>query len=68
MLIKYLGPSDKVNVGGHGLHLRKEVKEYPDDFAEELLATSQKQQFEEINSAPGKTKNPERRTRNPKGA
>ena len=44
-MIEYLGPADWVNVEPHGRHMKNEVKEYPDDFAEELLGTSKKQQF-----------------------
>ena len=46
MQIKYLGPSEAVNVASYGSHRKGDVKEYPDDFAEELLRTSKKQQFE----------------------
>jgi|GEM_PF-3563333 len=46
MKIKYLGPGAAVDVAPYGRHAAGEVKEYPDDFAEELLATSHRQQFE----------------------
>lgn len=46
MLIKYLGPSPEVNVGQFGSHRKDEVKEYPDNIGQELIATAQKQQFE----------------------
>jgi len=52
MQIKYLGPSDEVNVAPHGPHRKGDVKEYPDDFAEELLATSIKQKFEKVTALP----------------
>lgn len=57
MKIKYLGPiplPEKleggmwVNVHPYGQHDINEVKEYPDDFGEELLATSKSQRFEQI--------------------
>jgi len=48
MKIKYLGPRDKVNVEPYGPQKQNEVKEYPDDFGEELLATSVKQRFEAL--------------------
>ena len=48
MQIKYLGPSGDVNVAPYGPHRKGDVKEYPDDFARELLATSIKQQFEPV--------------------
>ena len=48
MKIKYLGPSDSVEVGGFGPHLRGEVKDYPEEAGRELLATSKRQQFAEI--------------------
>jgi len=51
MQIKYLGPSGDVNVAPYGPHRKGDVKEYPDDFAEELLATSIKQKFEAIDVA-----------------
>ena len=46
MKIKYLGPAESVNVEPHGPHRQGEVKDYPADFGEDLLATSKKQQFE----------------------
>lgn len=46
MKIKYSGPSDFVNVEPFGRHTKGAVKEYPDEFGTELLATSTKQQFE----------------------
>jgi len=48
MKIKYLGPSPSVNVAPFGPHVKGESKEYPDDFGEELLATSVRQQFEAV--------------------
>lgn len=48
MKIKYLGPSDSVNVGGFGSQSKYEEKEYPDDVGAELLATSKKQRFEAV--------------------
>lgn len=46
MKIKYLGPRESINVAPLGLHYKGEVREYPDDVGEELLATSKKQRFE----------------------
>jgi len=53
MNIKYLGPSPEVNVASYGPHRKDAVKEYPDDFAEELLATSKKQKFELVHDDTG---------------
>jgi hypothetical protein len=50
MKIKYLGPSPSVNVGGFGPHPKDAVVDYPDEVAEELLATSKKQKFEAVDS------------------
>jgi hypothetical protein len=56
MKIKYLGPGDSVEVGGFGRHLRGQVKDYPEEAGRELLATSKRQQFEEVVTAlPGGT-------------
>lgn len=52
MLIKYLGPSDEVIVAPYGPHKKDAVKEYPDDFGAELLASSKKQKFEEVEAEP----------------
>ncbi len=46
MIIKYLGPSESVNVEPYGSHAKDKIEEYPDDFGKELLATSKKQKFE----------------------
>lgn len=51
MQIKYLGPMEKVDVAPYGEHRKGKVKEYPDEFGEELLATSKKQKFEAIKGA-----------------
>lgn len=48
MLINYLGPSDFVRVPPYGRHWQDQVKEYPDEFGADLLASSTKQQFEEV--------------------
>jgi len=48
MQVKYLGPSGEVNVVPYGPHRKGDVEEYPDDFAEELLATSKKQKFKAV--------------------
>ncbi len=49
MKIKYTGPADAVNVVGYGPHLRGEIREYPDEFAAGLLASSVRQRFEQVN-------------------
>lgn len=46
MKIKYLGPSAKVNVHPFGEHRKFEVKDYPDDFAEDMIATRREHKFE----------------------
>jgi len=54
MKIRYLGcrrpngelVGDSVGVGGFGSHLRGEVKDYPEDVGQELLATMRRQKFE----------------------
>jgi len=51
MLIKYLGPSPAINVGVKGkvrVHVKDKALDYPDDVAEELLATARKQRFEAV--------------------
>jgi len=48
MDIKYLGPSRKVNVHPFGAHLKDAVKTYPNEFGRELLESSSKQLFEEV--------------------
>jgi len=48
MRIKYNGPAEQVNVAGYGPHRLGEEKEYPDDFAAELLDTSSRQMFEVV--------------------
>ena len=61
MKIKYLGPiplPEKleggmwVNVHPYGQHDIDTVKEYPDDFGKELIATSKTQNFEEVIDTP----------------
>ena len=61
MKIKYLGPiplPEKleggmwVNVHPYGQHDIDTVKEYPDDFGKELIATSKTQNFKEVIDAP----------------
>ena len=51
MKIKYLGPSKSVNVGGYGAHGKGRTKDYPDEVAEELLATARKQRFQLVGPA-----------------
>lgn len=48
MKIKYLGPMNRVIVAPYGDHFKDQVKDYPKEFGEELLATSLKQQFEVV--------------------
>jgi hypothetical protein len=48
MKIRYLGPMDRVYVVPYGPHYRDEIRNYPDSFARELLATSTKQHFEAV--------------------
>jgi len=48
MNIRYDGPSPSVNVEPYGSHAKGEVKEYPAEFGEELIATSKKQRFTAI--------------------
>jgi hypothetical protein len=48
MQVKYLGPGAWVNVGTYGRHNKDQVKPYPDGFAEELLATSKRNQWERM--------------------
>ena len=55
MRIKYLGPSRSVNVGGYGVHMKGEVREYPDAVGEELLETGRKQRFERVGKDAGLT-------------
>lgn len=51
MRIKYMGPNTRVNVPPYGIHLMMEEKDYPDDFGKNLLATSSKQVFEEVEAS-----------------
>jgi hypothetical protein len=51
--IKYNGPSESINVEPYGRHARGTVKEYPDDFAVDLIATSRKQKFERVEADGG---------------
>jgi len=55
MKIKYLGPSPVVKIAPYGDHRKDEVKDYPDEFGEDLLATSKKQKFEAIDGIIAKT-------------
>jgi hypothetical protein len=52
MKIRYDGPGSFVNVHPYGQHLREETKEYPDDFGEELIATSKAQKFTVVGDRP----------------
>lgn len=55
MKIKYLGPSPVVIVAPYGDHRKDEIKDYPDEFGENLIATSKKQRFEAVDGLPAKT-------------
>ena len=59
MKLKYLGPRDQVLVEPYGRHWQDKVKEYPDDFAEALLATSVRQKFEAVGMPEQKETEPE---------
>jgi hypothetical protein len=48
MKIKYLGPGSFVNIAPYDRHEKGEIKEYPDDFGKELIATSKAQKFEVV--------------------
>lgn len=48
MDIIYLGPSESVNVGSYGDHRKGQLKQYPDDFGADLIATSIKNRFEAV--------------------
>jgi len=48
MKIKYCGPGSFINVHPHGRHDKDEVKDYPDEFAEDLLATAKENKFEVV--------------------
>lgn len=51
MKIKYLGPRDQVIVAPYGQHWQGEIKDYPDKFGEELLASMKTNRFEEVKEA-----------------
>lgn len=64
--IRYDGPCDMVRVAPYGEHYNGVEKEYPEDFAKELIETSKKQQFsivkisgKSISAEPKKIKNVE---------
>lgn len=48
MLIMYNGPREEIDLPPHGKHKRGEVKDYPEAYALDLLATSKRQLFAEI--------------------
>lgn len=52
MKIRYLGPRTEVNVAPFGKHQLNDVKNYPDDFAKELMETSSRQRFEVVDGGP----------------
>lgn len=52
MNIIYTGPSAVVNVHPYGPQNKGEEKDYPDGFGVELLATSKKQRFKEVQPPP----------------
>lgn len=52
MILRYDGPREAIVIAGYGAHRRGEPKEYPDDVAAMLLATSQKQRFTRLEGGP----------------
>ena len=46
MDIRYCGPRDHIMVVPYGVHNKDEIKEYPDEFGQDLLDTSTRQRFE----------------------
>lgn len=48
MKVKYLGPRAMVDVAPYGSHLAGEIKDYPEEFAQALLAESRRQHFEAV--------------------
>lgn len=46
MKIRYLGPRQSVGVAPYGPHVAGEIKDYPEEFARNLIGTSRRQQFE----------------------
>ncbi len=59
MKIRYIGPCDRVNVAPYGEHRQDEVREYPDDFAANLLKTSVRQVFEVVETEPPEAETPQ---------
>jgi len=53
MRVKYLGPRDQVFVPPYGRHWKDKIEPYPDEFAEDLVATSKKNKFEFANDEEG---------------
>lgn len=45
MKIIYHGPRDSIEIAGHGLHNRGEVRDYPTELAVELVQNSVRQRF-----------------------
>lgn len=66
MQVIYNGPSKSVNVEPYGKHERGEKKNYPADFAKDLIATSKRQQFRIVRTAK-KTAPPEAPEPKPEG-
>jgi len=52
--VVYLGPSKYVRVAPYGEHYKDAVVEYPESFAEDLIESSRKQQFEMATEKKGK--------------
>lgn len=46
MKVRYLGPRSSVIVAPYGAHPAGEIKDYPEEFARDLVSTSLRQQFE----------------------
>lgn len=51
MKVRYLGPRQSVWVAPFGVHVAGEIKDYPEEFARDLVATSRRQQFEMVESS-----------------
>lgn len=52
MDIVYLGPYESVNVAPYGDHRKGQLKQYPDEFGADLIATSRKNRFESVTHEP----------------
>lgn len=52
MQLIYLGPRNSIEIPGHGAHQKGSVKEYPDEVAEALLTTSNRQKWKAAEPSP----------------